>query len=121
MHRETLAYAYLPLAYQSLREFRIFVLFFTDRTANMEPAGEDEGADDNDELFVRPVVRLAAPVPVDIAVSSAEISGKRQRSQVIFGSSFDCRRPALKCLFFSPALLGVHGGTPKFLDTFEKI
>jgi len=87
----------------------------------MEPAGEDEGEDDNDELFVRPVVRIAAPVPVDIAVSSAEISGKRQRSQVIiFGSSFNCRRPALERLAFSPALIGVHGGTPKFLGTFGK-
>ena len=45
--------------------------------------GTEEG-DDTDELFVRPVVRIAAPAPVlaERGPSSAEIGGKRQRSQV---------------------------------------
>ena len=47
----------------------------------MDP-GAKEGADDNDELFVRPVMRIAAPSASDTVATNHEICGKRQRSQV---------------------------------------
>ena len=46
----------------------------------MDPGADD--AEDTDELFVRPVVRIPAPLPAEAAASNFEISGKRQRSQV---------------------------------------
>ena len=43
----------------------------------------DDGADETDDLFVRPVVRIAAPVPVESTAQGSECHGKRPRSQVM--------------------------------------
>ena len=65
---------------------------------DMDP--DDDGADENDELFVRPVMRVAAPVPAptDSGDANADLVGKRHRSQVLMRTSLCSQHPSARPL-----------------------
>lgn len=59
----------------------------------MEADAPDD-ADEPDDLFVRPVVRIAAPAPAESTATGSECHGKRQRSQVGCAVGMRLRRGA---------------------------